>query len=191
LFLAALYHDIAKPQTRQVDAQGRTHFYEHDQLGADTMHARARALHLSNPEIERLTLIVRHHMRPMLLAQAGKPLTRRVIYRFFRDVGPAGVEVCLLSLADFLATYGVAIPHDQWGTHLDVVRSLLEAWWERPAEVINPPPLVRGHDLMAAFGLPPGPQIGQLLEAIREAQATGQVQSKEEALAFASELVQG
>jgi putative nucleotidyltransferase with HDIG domain len=191
LYLAALYHDIAKPQTRQVDPQGQTHFYEHDQLGAKAMQARAQALHLSNPEIERLTLIVRHHMRPMLLAQAGKAPTRRVIYRFFRDTGPAGVEVCLLSLADFLATYGVAVSPDEWGTHLDVVRSLLEAWWERPAEVVSPPPLVRGHDLIAAFGIPPGPQIGRLLEAIREAQATGQVQSKDEALAFASELIQG
>ena len=52
---------------------------------------------------------------------------------------------------------------------------LLEAWWEHPRERVTPPVLVNGDDLMKELGISPGPQVGKLIEAIREAQAVGQV----------------
>ncbi len=189
LFLAALYHDIAKPHTRTVEEGGRTRFFGHDQEGAEVVTARARALRLSNTEIERLKKIVRYHMRPVVLAQPGHLPTRRAIYRFFRATGPAGVDICLLSLADVLATQGAALPAGAWISHLDVVRVLLEAWWEKPEESVSPPVLLGGGDLMKELELSPGPQVGRLLEAIREAQAGGQISSREEAIALARSLI--
>jgi putative nucleotidyltransferase with HDIG domain len=189
LLLAALYHDVAKPATRQVDQTGRIRFLEHDQLGADLAHQRGTSLHLSNAEIERLTTIVRHHMRPLLLAQSGEVPTRRAIYRFFRATGPAGVDICLLSLADSLATYGAGLPQEIWTTQLDVTRALLEAWWEQADEKVAPPVLLNGHDLIQAFNLSPGPEIGRILEQIREAQASGEIKERVEALAYARALL--
>jgi len=46
------------------------------------------------------------------------------------------------------------------------------------------PPLVRGEDVMGAFGLAPGPEVGRLLAAAREAQALGLVRTREETLAW-------
>jgi putative nucleotidyltransferase with HDIG domain len=138
LFLAALYHDVGKPSTRKVDEKGRLRFLTHDEVGAAMASRRAKALHLSNAEAERLATIVRHHMRPLLLAQLDELLpTRRAIYRFFRDCGPAGVDICILSLADVLGMYGTTLPQELWAKHLDVVRVLLEAWWEKPAERVT------------------------------------------------------
>jgi hypothetical protein len=117
--------------------------------------------------------------------------TRRAIYRFFRDTGAAGVDICILSLADMLATYGTTLRQEDWVHHLDVIRSLLEAWWEHPQEQIAPPPLIDGNALMKALQLTPGPKIGQLLEAIREAQATGTVNTKEQALEIAQRIAEG
>jgi tRNA nucleotidyltransferase/poly(A) polymerase len=189
LFLAALYHDVAKPQTASVDPDGRIRFFEHDQHGAALAARRAAAFHLSNPEIERVKLIVRHHMRPFLLAQEGGVPSSRAIYRFFRACGPAGVDVCLLSLADMQATYGPALPQDAWANLLDVIRALLEGWWEQPQKVVAPPALLNGNDLIRELGLTPGRQVGQLLEAIREAQAAGQVSTPQEALTLAQSLL--
>jgi tRNA nucleotidyltransferase/poly(A) polymerase len=180
-----LYHDVKKPATRSVQEDNRIRFFKHDELGAQTVMQRARDLHLSTPEIERVKTIVRHHMRPLLLSQLDGPPTRRAVYRYFRDTGPAGVDICLLSLADSLGTYGAALPHDRWEHQLDVVRNLLSAWWEQPQEKVFPPALVNGHDLMQALKLEPGPKIGELLEAIREAQVTGQAKTREQALEFA------
>jgi len=190
LFLAALYHDSGKPACRQVDEQGRVRFLGHDQDGELRLVQRAQALHLSNLEIERSRLIVRHHMRPFLLGQMEGLPTRRAIYRFFRDTGKAGVDICILSLADMLATYGTTLKQEDWVHHLDMVRNLLEAWWEHPQEQVAPLPLIDGNELMRALQLSPGPKIGQLLEAIREAQATGTVNTKEQALELAQHVAE-
>lgn len=181
LFLAALYHDVGKPATRQVEESGRIRFFGHEQAGADVFVRRAQALPLSNPEISRLKNVIRHHMRPHLLAQVDKLPTRRAIYRFFRDTGEAGVDICLLALADVLATYGTTLTQDTWNHYLDILRELLEAWWEKPEESVSPPVLVNGHDLMEKFKLSPGPEIGQILEMIREAQADGQITTQPQA----------
>jgi len=189
LFFAALYHDIAKPLTRSQDADGRIRFLGHELEGAHLVRKRARALRLSNEERDVLEKIVRNHMRPVLLGQGGRMPTPRAVYRFFRAAGDAGVDVCLLSLADFLGTHGPAVPQEAWAHHVDVVRRLLEGWWERPRKEISPPALIDGRDLMATFGLAPGPLIGKLLEAVREAQASGDVDSREAALALTRSLL--
>jgi hypothetical protein len=142
-------------------------------------------LHLSNAEIARLKDIVRHHMRPILFGNAGEMPSPRAIYRFFRDTGPAGVDICLLSLADVLATYGPTLPPDIWERQLNIVRSLFEAWWDYPRQKIMPPVLLKGHDLIDELGLEPGEQIGRLLEDIREAQIAGLVTDRKSALDLA------
>lgn len=189
LFFAALYHDVAKPHCRSVDENGRIHFWGHDEQGAETAVARAHALHLSNLEIQRLGLIVRYHMRAHFhsnrMEAERKPPSRRAIYRFFRDAGEAGVDLVLLALADARATRGHTLKQEGWAAMLDVSRIFLENYWEKPAETVAPPPLVNGNDLMQALGLSPGQQIGQLLEAIHEAQATGKVKTRADALNFA------
>ena len=182
LLVAALYHDTGKPGTFRRTEDGRIRFLEHEALSAKLARRRAKAWRLNNPEIERLETIVRHHMRPLLLAQAAEPPSLRAIYRFFRDTGPAGVDICLLSLADTLATYGATLPQTIWSKQLDTVHILLEAWWEQPQESVHPPALLNGHDLMQIFHLAPGPQIGHLLEEIREAQAAGELKSRDAAL---------
>jgi hypothetical protein len=52
---------------------------------------------------------------------------------------------------------------------------MLADYYDRPAEKVDPPPLLDGNDLMREFGLRPGPQIGELLELVREAQVSGEV----------------
>ncbi len=69
----------------------------------------------------------------------------------------------MLSLADTLATYGPTLPQATWIHQVDVIRKLFEAWWEQPEEIISPPVLLNGSDLMEQFDLKPGPQVGQLI----------------------------
>lgn len=190
LFLAALYHDAGKPATRSIDENGRIRFYEHEQVSMELALERARQFRLSNAEIERLAAIVRHHMRPMLLAHSAAPPTRKAIYRYFQATGAAGVDIGLLSLADSLATYGPTLPRETWACQLGVIRTLYEAWWEQPEQAVAPPALINGNDLMNIFDLKPGPQIGRLLEVIREAQATGLVSTRDQALILAREEIE-
>jgi putative nucleotidyltransferase with HDIG domain len=198
LFLAALYHDAGKPGTAQVDQGGRLRFFEHEALGAQMAASRARALALSVAEIERVKTIVAQHMRVHQLAgvfqgdPGGAPgISRRAIYRYFNATRQAGVDICLLSLADTRGTYQASLPAPVWEAELKTCRALLEAYWEKTEEVVAPPRLLSGSDLMEAFNLVPGPEVGRLLDAIREAQATGEVQDRESALRYAQSWLAG
>src|SRR5207249_23459 len=97
LKLAALLHDVAKPETRRV-IDGRVRFFEHDVIGA--AHARRIGDRLKLPTRARgvLEQLVRHHLRLMHLAAAGG-VTRRARYRFFRDLRDDARDLLLLSLA--------------------------------------------------------------------------------------------
>jgi poly(A) polymerase len=183
IFLAAVLHDAAKPETRRLNALGEVHYLGHEQLGADWALHRAAALRFSNDEAEYISQIVRNHMRPLLLQSSG-PVTRRAVFRYFRATGPCGVAVSLFFLADTLATCRAEPPQERWQAAVETVHSLLEGYFERPAEMIRPTPLLTGDDLIREFGLSPGPQIGELLDALREAQAAGEVGSRAEAIAL-------
>jgi putative nucleotidyltransferase with HDIG domain len=185
--LAALYHDSGKPVTASTEASGVIRFIGHETVGARLVEERGRALRLSTAEIERLRLIVLHHDRPGSLDRAGS-VSARAAYRFFRDAGEAGIDIVLLSLADLLATYAPPIPPAAWETRVEVARQLLEAGLEWPSERLAPPALVRGDKLAQAIGIMPGPEIGLLLERIREAQAAGEVKTAKEALELGRRL---
>ncbi|MCL5429192.1 MAG: HD domain-containing protein [Chloroflexi bacterium] len=191
LYMAALFHDVGKATTQSRDESGRIHFISHDNVGAEMVVERGRALHLSNDEIAVLETIVKHHGRPYLLTREAAPPSRRAIYRFFRDTGSAGVEICLLSLADFMGKFEAQVPQDELEKHLETLRTLLEAYFEHPREQLRPPALVNGEDLMRDLGLKPGPKIGELLEAVREAQAAGEVGDRQTALDYVRQVLSG
>jgi len=188
LFFAALYHDVAKPACKTVGDDGRIRFWDHDMQGGEMAAMRARALHLSNDEIHRLRLIVRHHMRIHFhsnrMESENKSPSRKAIYRFFRDAGDAAVDLILLALADTRATRGHTLAQETWTAGLDICRIFLENYWEKPTETVSPPRLLDGNEIMSEFDLKPGPRVGEVLEAIREAQATGRVGTREDALAY-------
>jgi len=189
LFLATLYHDTGKAISKQADEENEIHFYGHEVSGSKLAKGRARKLCLSSDEVERIEKIVASHMRPLHLVNSKESPSRRAIYRFYRDLNDVGVDVCLLSLADTLATYGATLPQELWSRHLELVRTMFEAWWEQPTERVRPPVLVTGNDLITELRLESGPIIGRLLDSIREAQAAGDVTTYDEALQIARDIL--
>jgi tRNA nucleotidyltransferase/poly(A) polymerase len=198
LKLSALLHDTGKPQARSVEPDretgdgkpGRIRFIGHEVEGADVASAVLTRLRFDRGEVQLARIIVRHHMRPLLLADQPR-VSNRAVYRFFRDTGTGGVDVLLHALADHLATYAPGLGQDRWQRLMALTERMLADYWHRPTQRVEPPALIDGHDLLAAFDLEPGPLIGELLEAVREAQVEGEVDSREEALALARERLRG
>jgi poly(A) polymerase/tRNA nucleotidyltransferase (CCA-adding enzyme) len=179
--LAALLHDVAKPETMSVEA-GRTRFIGHDAIGALRVGAIAGRLRLSGRMTAVLERLVRHHLRPMHLAQSGG-VSRRARFRFFRDLGDEARDVLLLTLADAAGLRGDS-PLDVWkGDGGRILRDLMAGHAEEIA-ALSAPPLLNGREAMAALGLPPGPEIGRLLRLLREAQAVGAVTTRAAALDY-------
>jgi len=179
LKLAALLHDVAKPATRTVDEE-RVRFIGHDKLGAEMSRAIGQRLRLANASVQFLERLVRHHLRPMHLSQV-ETITPRARYRFYRDLGDATPDLILLVVADAAATVGVEPAAVVSGATGRLLRGLLGGWRVARDEA-RVPPLVNGHDIMAAFDLPPGPSVGRLLAQAREAQALGLARTKADAL---------
>jgi putative nucleotidyltransferase with HDIG domain len=179
LKLGALLHDVSKPETRRL-IDGRVRFFEHDVLGAARARAVGERLRLPERAVAVLERLVRHHLRPMHLAQAGA-VSARARYRFYRDLGADTRDLLLLTLVDAAAVTGRS-PLALW-PHAALIQDLLAGFQEQRREAAAPP-LVRGDDVMHRFGIPPGPAVGHLLERAREAQALGLVRTREEALAY-------
>ena len=186
LKLAALLHDVSKPETRR-RVGGRIRFFEHDTIGAARARAIGERLRLPERAIALLERLVRHHLRTMHLGQAGE-VTRRARYRFFRDLMEDARDLLLLTLVDAAAVTGES-PHVTW-RRAALVRDLLGGWREEQ-EIAHAPPLVRGEDVMRRFDLPPGPAVGELLRRAREAQDLGLVRTRDEALAFLDSAASG
>ena len=187
LKLAALLHDIAKPQAKTIEASGRMRFLGHAKEGASIVVNILERLRFSAKEVRLVEVMVRHHLRPMQMSHDELP-TRRAIYRYFRDTGDAGIDILFLSLADHLATRGPHLELADWREHAQVVEYILTQRFEQESLVV-PPKLVNGHDLINIFGMSPGPKIGEILEAVREAHAAGEIATREEALAYIDYLL--
>ena len=184
LKLSALLHDVAKPETRTVEA-GKTRFLGHDVLGAERVRAIAARMRLSGRLASVLERLVRHHLRPMHLAIGGE-VTRRARYRLFRDLEDDALDLLLLSLADGAGLRGDSALEIWNGPGSRVLRELMAGHAEEAA-ALAAPPLLDGHEAMEALGIGPGPALGRLLAVLREAQATGVVSTREAAVAYLRE----
>ncbi len=194
LKLAALLHDIAKPQTRGPDQKGRIRFLGHSEQGAEVAENRLAKLRIAGRTASLVSAMTLHHLRPSQLRDGDKMPSRRAIYRYYRDVGDAAVDTLYLAMADFLAARGPELSPERWHNYAKMIAAVLETGaassvsrnGAQPDK--GPLPLVNGHDLMDTLHIPPGPPVGALLERLREAQAVGEVASREEALALAARL---
>jgi len=182
LKLAALLHDIAKPQTKAIDSAGRMRFLGHGKEGAAVAAGILERLRFSAREVKLVETVIEHHLRPMQMSHDELP-SRRAIYRYFRDTGEAGIDTLFLSLADHLATRGPRLSLAAWREHNQTVEYILSRHFEQEKMTL-PVRLVDGHDLINLFGMSPGPYLGEILEAVREAQAAGELTTRQEALDF-------
>ena len=182
LKLAGLLHDVAKPETRAPDATGRIRFFGHAERGAETAGLVLRRLRFSRRESELVATMVEEHLRPGQLSNQGPP-SRRALYRYYRDTGEAAESVLFLSLADHLAARGPRLRIDGWRNHVAYIAHVLARRHEEES-IVRPPRLLTGHDIMSELGVGPGPEVGRLLAALEEAQAGGEIASREDAVTF-------
>jgi poly(A) polymerase len=184
----ALLHDAAKPLTRGVrPGDGRVTFIGHDVRGAELARTVLSRLRASERLRSHVAALVRHHLRLGFLVHEPQPLSRRTVFGYVDACDPVEVDVTLLSVADRVATRGDRA-EEAIAAHLDVARGLLgdALSWRASGP---PQPLLRGDELARELGIEPGPQLGELLAGLREAQYAGEVRSRADAVAYAHTLL--
>jgi hypothetical protein len=157
----------------------------HDEAGARLATEILGRLRASERLREHVAALTRHHLRLGFLVHE-MPLSRRAIYDYLQTTAPVAVDVTVLSVADRLATRGDNAER-AIATHLALARQMLA---EGLAWIADPPrPPVRGDELAEALGIKPGPLVGDLLAELEAASFSGEVASREEAIARARELI--
>lgn len=143
---------------------------------------KAENLALSNKELDYLEQGAAAGVHFLNLSGDGRILQPLDVYRFFHSAGRAGPAGIFLGLAGEFGRQG--IERERWIDRLSTARTLLEGFWERPAEWVDPPRILDGSDIIQGLKLQPGPRIGQLLEILREEQVRSGLRSPRKALAF-------
>jgi poly(A) polymerase len=181
LKLAALFHDAGKPPTRFVDESGKVRFFGHEKVSVPVFETVASRLRLSSNEIQVVTGWIHGHMKPMALF--NQPVTRRMVYRLWKAFGKEIAGLFVLFLADLAATRG---PARKAHSDEEACQGVRTAWSiAQELQQTPPEPLVNGRDLMAELGLSPGPKLGRILGLLAEMQASGEITTREEAIAAA------
>ncbi len=186
LKLAALLHDIGKPETRKKEVN-RISFHAHEQVGKRIVRTIARALKLSTRERMSLEDVVHRHLRPGYLSNFKSP-SEKAVFRYFRDTKEEAASVALLSLADQRSTRGPLTTEEDQRHHEKICRHLVDRYFQKKKEK----PFVRlitGDTLIKELRLQPSPLFGKILSQVEEAQAVGKVKTKEDAVDLAKSIV--
>jgi putative nucleotidyltransferase with HDIG domain len=164
---AALFHDIAKPQTSSVGDDGAIHFYGHEKIGAEIAEQILNRLKFPRKQTDEIVTAVRHHMQFKDAPHMRKATLRRML---LRETFP--LELALHRL-------------DCLGSHrrLDIHDFLLEQLAELHKTPAFHPPLLSGNDLIA-LGIQPGPQLGAMLHELRDKQLAEELRDADEARAW-------
>ncbi len=192
LKLAALFHDVGKPQVQERrTSPDRYTFYHHERVGLEIFARAAQRLRFSQAEAKTVSLLIKHHMRPFLLLpvfRQGK-ITLRALGRLVRAVRPEFPGFFALAMADSLAGQGPAKPPDVEAVLADLAEAAYRFLKDRLEPQEQRPRLLSGHDLIKVLRLSPGPQFRRLLTAVEEAQWEGEVTTREEALELVRRLL--
>ena len=185
--LACLLHDVGKPQTWQINEDGRHTFYSHDRLGSEMCEVIGERMKWSRPLTKFIVKLVKWHLRPGALFHQGQP-TERAIRRFYRDVEDDLPELILLAYADFGATRGPDLNDAEARKNAEKnLADLLTGYQQFKEKSLTRVKLLDGNDVMSLLSIPGGPIIGEILEDLSEAQEFNEVSNRAEAEAFVRE----
>ncbi len=167
LVLSVLLHDIAKPATFSRDPDGRIRFNNHDKLGAQMSDKILRRLKFPNDVITPVVETVDRHMM-------FKDVQKMRVSRLKRFMARPDFENEMeLHRVDCLSSNG-------FSDNYDFLRAK-QTEFAADQKPLVPPPLVKGGDVMD-LGIPAGPRVGELLQAVQDLQLEGTLMTREEAL---------
>ncbi len=189
--LGVLLHDIGKPKA--LARSGGANMGGHEAIGARMAKRIGERLRLSRGEITRLTYLVRNHMRVAAFPRMGRGKQVRFISegevegeRALRSRFPLFFDLLQVLIADSEASAHRA---SGWRPVIEETLRVIEHI-EHVGSLNRARELIDGHTLIE-LGLRPGPLLGEVLNAVHDRILSGEITTREEAIAAARTLIEG
>lgn len=187
LKLAAFMHDIGKFSTWTIE-EGRHRFIKHDDVGAKMSVKVLKELHFSNKQIDYISSMIKYHIYPSHVMTSPQ-ITEKIMMRYVRKMDSNSIDAIILAQADRLSARGPEITDEIVERNITSLNMLLRFYLEA-RETLEPlPKLLSGNDVMDILNIKPSRQLGEIMEALHEAQISGDVITREHAVEFVKNLV--
>lgn len=185
--MAALLHDIGKPDTRKTDENtNKVMFYGHDQAGRKIISDVSKKIKLSTRDQLFLESMVGEHMHVLFLSRPD--VKEKTMLKWLRKLGDNSIPLIILGMADRKSTLGKLSSQTALAHYLTWSRNLIQHYFREIKPTLAQASFINGKDLLA-IGMSPGPDLGRILTAVREAQDLGKIQNYQEGLALAQKMI--
>ncbi|MDC3013361.1 CCA tRNA nucleotidyltransferase [Candidatus Marinimicrobia bacterium] len=186
LRLAALVHDIAKPNTRRLSKSKGYTFYGHDDVGARMLKGISSNMKFSNSTRDYITKLTALHLRPISLAK--KNVTDSAIRRLIVDAGEEIDDLMKLCRAD-ITTKNPKNITKYLGNFDRVEKRMSEVIEIDKLKAFQSP--VRGDEIMKMFNLGPGKEVGKIKTMVEDAIINGEIKNDySSAMSFLDQIKQ-
>jgi poly(A) polymerase len=176
LRLAALLHDIGKPDTRRKEPDGRVSFHHHEVVGAKMVRRRLRELRYSKQIVDDVAQLVFLHLR--FHGYSGGEWTDSAVRRYVTDAGPLLERLHKLVRSDCTTRNRrrAAALQRSYDSLEERIARLRE---QEALDAIRPD--LDGNEIMRLLGIPPGPQVGMAYKHLLALRMERGPMSREEA----------
>ncbi|MCL1599025.1 MAG: HD domain-containing protein, partial [Actinomycetia bacterium] len=184
LRLAALLHDIGKPETREF-GKGGVSFHHHEVVGARMARKRMKELRYPKDLTEEVSQLVFLHMRPHTYKMGW---TDSAVRRYVRDAGPLLEDLNELVRCD-VTTRNKRRARTISNRIDDLEERITELREREELDSLRPP--IDGNEVMEYLGLSPSREVGTIVKMLLEKRIEDGPYSKEEAYALLDEWREG
>ena len=179
--LGALFHDIAKPNTKGIE-NGKVHFRHHEVVGAKMTKRILQELKYDKKTIKEVALLVELHLRPHTFKMGW---TDSAVRRYIVDAGEVLDDLNNLVRADVTTKNKQKAQeiYDKLDEMENKIKDVLE---KEEMSKLRPP--ITGDEIMEIFNLEPGPKVGLIMKALYEQRINEGEVSKEDAIKLAEDI---
>lgn len=190
LKLAGFLHDIGKFSTWTIEEDtGRHRFIKHDDVGAKMSIPLLKKMNFSNKQVEYISSMIRNHIYPSQVMCAPE-INDKIMMRYVRKMENNSIDEIILAQADRLSARGEAVSVEMVENNISNLSRLLKFYLDVRDTLEPLPVLLDGNDVMKILNIKPSKQLGQIMNALHEAQLSGDITTKEQAEAFVKSFYQ-
>ncbi len=184
LKLAGFLHDIGKPSCWTIEEDtGRHRFIQHDIIGSKLVVPILKDLKFSKKQIEYIKTLIKYHIYPSSLVSA-EDAGEKAFMKFYRKMEGFIIDVILLAMADRLSARGEKVTDEMVNKNITNLTNLLNNYLEQKKNIKPIEKLLDGTEIMEILHIKQGPELGRIINELKEAQLSGEVNTKYDAKIF-------